>query len=98
MLGLPGIPATAVTRPPPTAGPGLRNFIFSSGAFDAVGLSAAAEGFCASLVSVFVALLVAFAACAGFSCAVRSALVPITKREVAAISVKSLFIRGSPAG
>src|SRR5258708_39583569 len=31
MPGLPGIPTTAATRPPPTAGPRLRNFMFSSG-------------------------------------------------------------------
>src|SRR5579859_6786278 len=34
MLGLPGIPTTDVTRPPPTAGPRLRNFTFSSGSLD----------------------------------------------------------------
>src|SRR5215467_5837534 len=34
MLGLPGIPTTEVTRPPPTAGPRLRNFMFSSGSLD----------------------------------------------------------------
>src|SRR5205823_2746192 len=55
MLGLPGIPATAVMRPPPTAGPRLRKRIFSSGSLDlassdfcAVPLSACtAEGFSA---------------------------------------------------
>src|SRR6478736_8606896 len=34
MFGLPGIPTTEVTRPPPTAGPRLRNFMFSSGSLD----------------------------------------------------------------
>src|SRR5690348_12422452 len=49
MLGWPGTPTTAVTRPPPAAGPRLRNLIFASGSAAAFSsLAVVAAGWAAS--------------------------------------------------
>src|SRR5260370_12407744 len=98
MLGFPGTPTTAVTRPPPTAGPRLRNFMFSSGSFDAVDLSAApaaaADVFWASPGSAFAVLFLAagLAAWAGVSLAGTNAGLG-SSSAVTTMNAKRFFIR-----
>src|SRR6516165_8763379 len=97
MLALPGIPATAVTRPPPTAGPRLRNLTFSRGSLALVSSATpAAEGAGAALgasllgTAAVLLLLEALLPRAGLSCAVKSA--EETSKNTTKISFTNLFI------
>src|SRR5262245_49688350 len=96
MLALPGIPATAVTRPPPTAGPRARHRTFSKGSLALVSsvtlAEAAGAAFCASLLgtAAVLLLLAALLPRADFSCAVRS--VEEISISTTHISFTNLFI------
>src|SRR5215470_17432291 len=101
MLALPGMPATAVTRPPPTAGPRLRNLMFSRGSLallsSATADDAAGAAFCASLLGTAAVLLLleALLPRADFSCAVKST--EKTSISTTHISFTNLFIGYTPA-
>src|SRR5260370_20310343 len=98
MLGFRGRPPSGSPRPPPSAGPRLRNFMFSSGSFDAVDLSAApaaaADVFWASPVSAFAVLFLAevLEACARLFLAATNAEAGI-RREVTTMNARRFFIR-----
>src|ERR1041385_3767238 len=103
MLGLPGIPTTDVTRPPPTAGPRLRNWMFSSGslallssslvgAVDAA-FSPSAAGFLSALAceAAEVAPVVFFERSPLLVCAINKPLRPSATAKIM-IVLESVFI------
>src|SRR5258708_5874970 len=102
------MPTTDVTRPPPTAGPRLRNFTFSSGSLDLLSSSlVGVVDFPASL-SVSPDVFLSEAGC-GFAlplflvrspvllCAIIRPAMPRLKTKTKII-LKSVFIGNTPAG
>src|SRR5882724_6166797 len=102
------MPTTDVTRPPPTAGPRLRNFTFSSGSLDLLSSSFVGVVDLAASLSPSPDVFLSAMGC-GFApvfflerspvllCAIISPATPSTKTKTKII-LNSIFIGNTPAG